>query len=128
MPKIPITTDKAPKAVGPYTQGIRAGDFLFISGQVPFEPETGKIVEGDISAQTHKVLKNIRAIVEAGGGTMDNIVKVNAYLTNMDDFKSFNEVYSQYFGKTPPARCTVEVSRLIPGAMVEIDAVAHFKT
>ncbi len=128
MPKIPITTGKAPKAVGPYTQGIRAGDFLFISGQVAFNPETGKLMEGDITLQTHQTLKNIRAIVEAAGGTMDNIVKVNVYLTNIEDFKSFNEVYAQYFGKIPPARCTVEVSRLIPGTMVEIEAMAHFKS
>ena len=128
MPKIPITTEKAPRAVGPYTQGIRAGDFLFISGQVPFDPATGKLVEGDIAAQTHMVLKNIQAIIEAGGGTMANIVKVNVYLTNMDEFKSFNEVYAQYFSKTPPARCTVEVSRLLPGVMVEIEAIAHFKS
>lgn len=128
MPKVPIMTEKAPKAVGPYTQGIRAGNFLFISGQVAFDPETGKLVEGDITAQTHRVLKNIQAIVEAGGGTMENIVKTNVYLTNMDDFKSFNQIYAQYFGKTPPARCTVEVSRLLPGALVEIEAVAHFKS
>ncbi|MBW2146884.1 MAG: RidA family protein [Deltaproteobacteria bacterium] len=128
MPKIPVVSENAPKAVGPYTQGIRAGDFLFISGQVAFNPETGKLVEGDITAQTHQTLKNIRAIVEAAGGTMDNIVKVNVYLTNIDEFKPFNETYAQYFGKTPPARCTVEVSRLIPGAVVEIEAIARFKS
>lgn len=128
MPKVPVLTEKAPRAVGPYTQGIRAGNFLFISGQVAFDPETGKLVEGDITAQTHRVLKNIQAIIEAGGGTMENIVKTNVYLTNMDEFKSFNQVYAQYFGKTPPARCTVEVSRLLPGALVEIEAVAHFKS
>ena len=120
-----IFTEKAPKPIGPYSQAIKVGNFLFISGQIPVDPESGKLVEGDIGAQTHQVLKNIRAIVEAAGGTLNNVVKVTVYLDDMDDFAEMNEVYSQYFSESKPARTTIEVSRLPKNVKIEIEAIAY---
>jgi 2-iminobutanoate/2-iminopropanoate deaminase len=118
-----ISTDKAPAAVGPYSQAVRAGDMLFISGQIPIDPATGKMVEG-IEAQVERVLENIKAIVEEAGGSMSSIVKCTVLLQSMDDFKAMNGVYAGYFGSDPPARAAFEVSALPLGAMVEIEAIA----
>lgn len=120
-----IFTEKAPKPIGPYSQAIKVGNFLFISGQIPVDPERGKLVEGDIGAQTHQVLKNIRAIVEAAGGTLNNVVKVTVYLDDMDDFAEMNEVYSQYFSESKPARAAIEVSRLPKNVKIEIEAIVY---
>ncbi len=124
MEKRIITTDNAPKAIGPYSQGIRAGDFLFLSGQIPIDPETNTIVEGDIVAQTKQVMENIKGILEAGGSSMDNVVKATLYVKDMDEYGKINEVYSAYLGKVQPARSTVEVKRLPKDVKIEIDVIA----
>ena len=120
-----IFTEKAPKPIGPYSQAIKIGNFLFISGQIPVDPESRKLVEGDIGAQTHQVLKNIKAIVEAAGGTLNNVIKVTVYLDDMDDFAEMNEVYSQYFSESKPTRAAIEVSRLPKNVKIEIEAIAY---
>ncbi len=127
-----IATVEAPPAIGPYAQGIRAGETIYVSGQLPMDPKTRKIIDGDIAAQTEQVLINIRAIVEEGGGTMDDIVRIGIYLTNLDDFEEVNRVYTMFFPTIdnaltetlPPARSTVEVSRLPRDAQIEMDAIA----
>ena len=121
----PITTEGAPEAIGPYSQAVRAGAFLYCSGQIPLEPESGEMVSGDISAQTRRVLENLRAVVEAGGACLADVVKVTVYLTNLSDFASMNAVYEEYFGGSKPARATVEVSALPRGALIEADCVAY---
>jgi 2-iminobutanoate/2-iminopropanoate deaminase len=118
-----IHTDKAPKAIGPYSQAIKTGDLLFTSGQLPINPATGE-VNGDISTQTRQVLENLKSILEAAGGSLDNVVKTTVFITDLSGFASMNEVYSQYFKNAPPARSTVEVSALAKNALVEIEAVA----
>ncbi|NIM19121.1 MAG: reactive intermediate/imine deaminase [Candidatus Latescibacteria bacterium] len=120
-----IHTDHAPKALGPYSQAVLDGDTLFLSGQIGIEAETGKFVEGGVEAQTHRVLKNIAAVLEAAAMGMENIVKTTIYLASMEDFQKVNEIYSRYFVKNPPARATVEVARLPLGALVEIEAIAR---
>jgi len=120
-----IFTEKAPKPIGPYSQAIKIGNSLFISGQIPVDPKSGELVEGDIRAQTHQVLKNIKAIVEAAGGTLNNVIKVTVYLDDMDDFAEMNEVYSQYFSESKLARTTIEVSRLPKNVKIEIEAIAY---
>lgn len=119
-----ITTDRGPKAIGPYSQAIRANGFIFVSGQVPFDPATGQIIEGDTAKQTARVLENVKAIVEAAGASLDRAVKVGVFLKDMNDFSAMNEVYGRYFGKNPPARTTVEVARLPRDVRVEIDLIA----
>jgi 2-iminobutanoate/2-iminopropanoate deaminase len=119
-----IETDKAAKAIGPYSQGVRVGDFIFVSGQIPIEPETGDVVAGDIVAQTERVLKNIGAVLYAADSSMEEVVKTTVYLKDLADFPRFNEAYAVFFPKNPPARATVEVSRLPKDVRVEIDAVA----
>jgi len=123
MTKTTIATADAPGAVGPYVQGVRAGDFIFVSGQVALDPATGVLVEGGVDAQTDRVLRNLRAILEAGGSGLDRVVKATVYLTNLGEFETMNRVYASYFGDQKPARVTVEVSRLPRNAMVEIDAI-----
>lgn len=120
-----ICTDNAPRAIGPYAQCVCCGPFLFISGQLPINPATGQIVEGDIQAQTHQSLKNIKSIVESAGGTMDDLVKTTIYLKDLGLFEKVNAVYSQYFSSSFPARTTVEVSRLPKDSEVEIEAMAY---
>jgi len=122
--KQPIRTERAPKAIGPYSQGIKAGGFLFISGQIPIDPATGEIVQGDTAAQADRVLHNIRNIIEDSGATLHDVVKTTIYLADMDDFAAVNEVYARYFDSEPPARATVQVSRLPKDVRVEIEAVA----
>jgi len=118
-----IATQNAPQAIGPYSQAIQYGDFLFVSGQIAIDPETGDLVEGDIEAQTEQVLKNIAAIIEAAGMTVQNAVKCTCFLKDMNDFVRFNSVYESYFGESLPARETVEVSRLPKDALVEVSAI-----
>ena len=122
--KQPVRTERAPKAIGPYSQGIKAGGFLFISGQIPIDPATGEIVQGDTAAQADRVLHNIRNILDDSGATLHDVVKTTIYLADMDDFAAVNEVYARYFDSEPPARATVQVSRLPKDVRVEIEAVA----
>jgi 2-iminobutanoate/2-iminopropanoate deaminase len=122
--KYPISTTDAPRAIGPYSQGIKAGGFVFVSGQVAFDPATGKLIEGDVRAQTERVLKNITAILDAAGSSLDQVVKCTVFLKNMEDFVPMNEVYATFFPTEPPARATVEVSKLPKDMLVEIDCIA----
>ncbi len=125
MTKKIVLTKNAPAPIGPYNQGIIAGgSMLFTAGQIAFDPTTGQLVQGDIKAQTQQVLKNIQAIVEQAGATMQSIVKTTVYLKDMNDFAGMNEVYAEFFNNEPPARTTVEVSRLPRDAKIEIEAVA----
>ncbi len=123
MKKI-ISTNEAPAAIGPYSQAVRSGSFLFCSGQIPLDPKSGQIVSGDIAAQTRRVLDNIAAVLKAEGLTFDNVVKTTIFLTDLGDFQTVNEVYGSYFKQDPPARSTVQVSALPKGAKIEIDAIA----
>ena len=118
-----IATPNAPQAIGPYSQAIRCGDFLFVSGQIAIDPQTSNIIEGDIEAQAEQVLKNLAAIIDAAGMSLQNVVKCTCFLKDMNDFVSFNGVYERYFGEILPARETVEVSRLPKDARVEVSAI-----
>jgi 2-iminobutanoate/2-iminopropanoate deaminase len=118
-----ISTERGPKAIGPYSQAIKAAGFVFISGQVAFDPATGKLVEGDVARQTARVLENLKAIAEAAGTSLDKAVKATVYLKDMEEFAAMNEVYAEYFPKNPPARSTVEVARLPRDVRVEIDLI-----
>jgi len=124
-----VSTDQAPKAIGPYSQGIKAGDFVFTAGQAGVDPATGKLVEGGSAEQTRQVLKNIQAILEAAGSSLDRVVKCGVFLQDMADFQAMNAVYAEFFppDKNPPARTTVQAAKLPLGALVEIDAVALLK-
>ena len=124
MRKQPVRTERAPAAIGPYSQAIKAGGFLFISGQIPIDPETGEVVQGDTSVQAERVLYNIRNIVDDSGATMLDIVRTTIFLKDMGDFAAVNEVYGKFFSTDPPARVTVEVSRLPKDVKIEIEAVA----
>src|SRR5512145_2386471 len=124
MKRETVGTAGAPAAIGPYSQAIRAGDFLFCSGQIPLDPSTGKMVEGGIAVQTERVLRNLEAVLAAGGGSLASVVKTTVYLADLGDFPAMNAVYGKFFPQDPPARATVEVSKLPAGARVEIDAVA----
>jgi len=119
-----ISTEKAPKAVGPYSQAVRVGDFIFAAGQVAIDPAIGKLVEGNIAVQTRQVLKNLSAVLEAAGSSLAQAVKTTVFLTDMGDFAAMNNVYAEFFPTDPPARSTVEVAELALGALVEIDVVA----
>jgi 2-iminobutanoate/2-iminopropanoate deaminase len=123
MKKI-VSTNEAPKAIGPYAQAVRSGRFLFCSGQIPLDPKSGQIVSGDIAAHTRRVLDNIAAVLRAEGLSFDHVVKTTIFLTNLDDFQIVNEIYGSYFKQNPPARSTVQVSALPRGANVEIEVVA----
>ncbi len=118
-----IATDKGPKAIGPYSQAIKASGFIYTAGQIPFDPATGQIIEGGIAQQTARVFDNLKAVVEAAGSSLDKAVKATVYLKDMNDFAAMNEVYARYFQNNPPARSTVEVSRLPRDVRVEIDLV-----
>jgi len=123
MSKKIILTDKAPGAIGPYSQGITSGGFLFTSGQLPVNPKTGE-VSSSIEEQTRQVLDNLKAIVEAAGIFLGNVVKTTVYIQHMSDFDAVNKIYTTYFPNNPPARACVEVSKMAKNAMIEIDAIA----
>ena len=122
-----ITTKSAPGAIGPYSQAIKAGGFVFLSGQIPLDPSTGQMVEGDAKAQTEQVMKNLLAVLEAAGCSFDDVVRSTIFLTNLGDFQAVNEVYGKNFTTAPPARATVQVAALPRGAKVEIDMIALSK-
>jgi 2-iminobutanoate/2-iminopropanoate deaminase len=124
MKRETVRSEGAPAAIGPYSQGVRAGGFLFCAGQLPLDPKTGKPVDGGIEAQTERVLKNLEAVLAAGGATLRSVVKTNVYLVDLGDFPAMNAVYGKFFPEDPPARATVQVVKLAAGALVEIDAVA----
>lgn len=124
MVKEILQTDKAPQAIGPYSQGVRAGGFVFFSGQIPLDPETGQITGGDSAAQTEQVMKNIEAVLSAAGLGFEAVVKTTIYLVDLADFAAVNDVYGRRFPKDPPARSTVEVKGLPRGSRVEIEVVA----
>jgi 2-iminobutanoate/2-iminopropanoate deaminase len=119
-----ISTSKAPAAIGPYSQAIRWGQVLFVSGQIPIDPATGQIVAGDIETQTERVLKNLAAILEAAGSSLSQVLKTTVYLKDLEEFARMNEVYARFFGEQPPARATVQVARLFRDVRVQIEAIA----
>lgn len=124
MKKIIISTDKAPSAIGAYSQAVKAGRFVYTSGQIAINPSDGTLNTGDITEQTHQVLKNITAVLEAAGSCLDNVVKTTVFVTDMGNFAAINEVYSQYFTKDQPARSFVEAARLPKDVGVEIETIA----
>jgi 2-iminobutanoate/2-iminopropanoate deaminase len=119
-----ISTDGAPRAIGPYSQAVRAGDLVFASGQIPIDPLTGEFVAGGIAEQTQQVLRNLTAVFDAAGVAMTQVVKTTVFLVDMDDFAAMNDVYGRFFGDEPPARATVQAARLPRDARVEIEAIA----
>lgn len=120
-----ISTPDAPGAIGPYSQAIKVGNFVFTAGQIPLDPATGKIVEGDIAAQSERVMQNLAAILQAAGSSLSRAVKTTCFLANLDDFARFNEIYGKHMGDNRPARSTVQVGRLPAGALVEVECVAE---
>ena len=119
-----VATEAAPQAIGPYSQAIQIGDFVFTSGQIPIDPQTGKFVEGGIAEQTEQVLRNLAEVLKAAGTSLGAVVKTTVFLADMDDFAAMNEVYARYFSNEPPARSTVQAARLPRDARVEIDVIA----
>jgi 2-iminobutanoate/2-iminopropanoate deaminase len=119
-----ISTPQAPRAIGPYSQAIRAGGFVFLSGQIALDAATGYIVEGGVTQQTARIMENLKAVLEAAGSSLDKVVKTTVFLKSMDDFGKMNEIYGRYFTENPPARSTVEAARLPRDVRVEIDAIA----
>lgn len=124
MKKI-VSTMNAPQAIGPYSQAVISGDLIFLSGQIPLDPETGRLWGSEIAAQTERVLKNIQAVIEAAGGSLSDILKTTVYLVDLKNFNEMNRVYERYFQENPPARATIQVASLPAGAMIEIEAVAR---
>ena len=119
-----VHTDRAPNPIGPYSQGIKANGFIFLSGQAALDPKGGQLISGDIRQQTERTLENLKGVLEAAGANLNHVVKVTVFLKNIDDFAAMNEIYMRYFPKVPPARSTVEVARLPKDALVEIDLIA----
>src|SRR6266498_1041177 len=119
-----IATNDAPKAIGPYSQAVRAGNLLFLSGQIPLDPVAGELVQGDFAAQTRRVLENLKAVLAAGGATFANVTRATVFLTDLGNFQTLNGIYAEYFGDHKPARSTVGVASLPKGANVEIDLIA----
>lgn len=119
-----LKTDKAPAAVGPYSQGVKAGNMIFTSGQLAIDPETGKLLTGDIKAQARMSLENVKAVLESAGATMEDVVKVTVFVADIKQFSDINEVYGEYFSEHKPARCLVEVAKLPLGGEIEIEAIA----
>ena len=126
MPKKHVATRQAPTPIGPYSQGVIAGGLLFVSGQIPIDPATDKLVEGDITVQTEQVLKNILAVLKEAKMGPENVVKASVFLADLADFPQMNEVYGKYMGKEPPARSTIQAAALPKGARIEIDVIAAF--
>lgn len=120
-----VSTEKAPKAIGPYSQAVVAGDFVFLSGQVPLDPATQQMVQGDIRLQTERVMENLAAVLQAAGVGFENVVKASIFLTDLNDFAVVNEIYGKRFARNPPARSTVQIAGLPRGAKVEIDLIAR---
>lgn len=125
MPIEKINTQRAPAAIGPYSQAVRTGDYLFFSGQIPLDPVSGNIVGQDAETQTRQVLKNIEAVLQAAGLDADRVLKTTVYLVDLQDFAAVNKVYAEYFGEGKPARATVQVAALPKGALVEIEGIAY---
>ena len=123
-----VSTASAPAAIGPYSQAVRAGDFLFVSGQIPLDPATGSVVAGDVSVQTRRVLENMGEILKAAGATFAGVVKTTVYLADLNDFAAMNQVYAGFFGSPAPARAAVQVSRLPRDVRIEIEAVVYLGT
>ena len=119
-----VQTDRAPQAIGPYSQAVKANGMIFASGQIPIDPATGQVIEGSIAEQTERVLNNLKAVLEAAGSSLERVVKTTVFLADLKDFGEMNEAYGRFFAEVPPARSTVEVSRLPRDARVEIDAIA----
>lgn len=119
-----VATERAPRAIGPYSQAVRAGNLLFASGQIPIDPATGEFVAGGIKEQTEQVMRNLSAVLEAAGAGLNQVVKTTVFLSDMDDFTAMNEVYGGFFAENPPARATVQAARLPRDARVEIEAIA----
>jgi 2-iminobutanoate/2-iminopropanoate deaminase len=119
-----VSTEKAPKAIGPYSQAILSNGVAFLSGQIPLDPATNQLVEGDIAVQTERVLLNLKAVLEASGASLESVVKTTVFLKDMGDFPKMNEVYGRFFASNPPARSTVQAARLPRDVSVEIDAIA----
>jgi 2-iminobutanoate/2-iminopropanoate deaminase len=120
-----VTTSKAPKAIGPYSQAVKCNGLIFVSGQVAIDPATQQVIEGDVTAQTERVMKNLSAILAAAGSRLDQVLRSTVFLKNMNDFAAMNAVYGKYFSASPPARSTVEVARLPKDVLVEIDVIAQ---
>jgi len=120
-----VATEAAPRAIGPYSQAVISRGLVFVSGQIPLDPAKGRMVAGDIAAQTERVLENLRAILEASGSSLDRVIKTTVYLADLEDFPKVNEVYARYFPSAPPARATVQVARLPRDARIEIEAIAE---
>ena len=119
-----VATERAPRAIGPYSQAVRAGNLLFASGQIPIDPATGEFVAGGVAEQTDQVMRNLSAVFEAAGASLKQVVKTTVFLADMNDFTAMNEVYGRFFGENPPARATVQAARLPRDAKVEIEAIA----
>jgi len=126
MSKTILSSPDAPQAIGPYSQAVRAGQLLFASGQIPLDPASGSIVEGDVTAQTRRVMENLRAVLKAGGLSLADVVRTTIYLIDLNDFTKVNDAYGSYFEEPYPARATVQVARLPRDARVEIDAIAAY--
>jgi 2-iminobutanoate/2-iminopropanoate deaminase len=120
-----VSTPAAPAAIGPYSQAVRSGSLVFVSGQIPLDPETGVMVDGDIAVQTHRVFRNLAAILEAAGSSLDRVVRVGVFLSDMNDFAAMNDVYATYFSSPAPARATIQAARLPKDARIEIEVVAQ---
>jgi 2-iminobutanoate/2-iminopropanoate deaminase len=124
MDRKTVQTDKAPKAIGPYAQAIKANGFIYTAGQIALDPQTGNLIEGGVTAQTRQVLENLKAVLEAAGSSFDQVVKATVFLRHMSEFPAMNEVYAEYLGNAKPARATVGVAELPRGALIEIDLIA----
>lgn len=124
MTKEIVSTDKAPPAVGPYSQAVKWGNFIFVSGQIPLDPSTGELTGDNIESQTIQVIKNLEAVLAAGGSSLEKIVKTTLFIKDMNDFSKVNEIYSSFFKSNPPARSTVEIARLPKDSKIEIEAIA----
>ncbi len=128
MQKRIISTDKAPQAIGPYSQAVQFDNLLYISGQIPLEPISGQVLKANIKEQTKQILKNLNAVLIAGGSSLDNVLRTTIFLTNLEDYSEVNEVYAEFFEESMPARSTVQVSRLPMDVQIEIDAIAGINT